>query len=284
MEGEGKDVYSLIQAVKAFGRRVVLVSQMPWLHKVVTDNALMRKAKPSPFLMAARRAVVARLQHPDPKGDRPDLLSHFVATHGAQPDLMDLKQVMVSASGNLAAGGFSPGVVFDTLCRFLVRCPEAQEKLFAELQGAHVPVLAPFNQIRALPYLEGVIREAQRLHLGSAFILQRVTGQAGLDLPNGVHLPPGTKVGCPAEAVNKDPVVFGSDPQEYRPERWMRKGNEDVDAFERRRNLMDQTELTFGQGSRTCIGKNVFSLEVFKVLVSLMLQFQVSTCVLQRHR
>lgn len=282
MEGDGKDVYSLIPAVKAFGRHVVLLSNVPWLHTILTNNLLIRKVKPSPFLLASQGAVKTRLQYPDPKGSRPDLLSHFVATHGAQPELMDIKQVMISAAGNLVAGGFSPGVVFDTLCRFLVRCPEAQDKLFAELQAANVPVLAPFNEIRSLPYLEGVIREAQRLHLGSAFVLQRVAGPQGLKLPNGVHLPPGTKVGCPAEAVNKDAHVFGADPQEYHPERWMRKDGEDVDAFERRRNLMDQTELTFGQGSRTCIGKNVFSLEVFKVLASLMLQFRVSYLLLAK--
>lgn len=275
MDGEGQDAYGLIERVKAFGRYVSLVSHMPWLHTVITNNPVMRKVKPSPFFQVVQEKVANRMRHPDPDGSHPDLLSHFVATHATYPDLMDTKQVTISASGNLIAGGLSPGATFDALCRFLVKYPEAQERLFGELRKAETDKSAQFDDVKHLPYLEGVIREAERLHQGTAFTFQRVTGPEGLNLPTGVHLPPGTKVGCPSLAINRDVRIFGPDASEYRPERWSRRKDEDVDAFEARRKLIDRTDLSFGQGSRTCIGKNIFRLEIFKVLAALLVRFKV---------
>jgi cytochrome P450 len=34
--------------------------------------------------------------------------------------------------------------------------------------------------------------------------------------------------------------------------------------------------LTFGQGSRSCVGKNIVQLEIFKVIASLATRFIVS--------
>lgn len=229
----------------------------------------MRKVKPSPFSLAVRETVQNRIRSSSTQGPHPDLLSHFLATHGTTPDLMDIKQVTISASGNLVAGGFSPAMTFDALFRFLVLCPEAQDKLFTELQAAHIEGPAPFDDIKHLPYLQGVIREAERLHQSVSFSLQRVAGPNGLVLPSGICLPSGTKISCPIDVINQDLKVFGADAREYVPERWWRRKDEDEHSFELRRNLMDRTELTFGQGSRTCIGRNIFRLEIFKVLLHL---------------
>ena len=276
MQGEGRDAYGLIKRVKAFGAYVGLVSQMPWLHKVFQDNPIMRQTRPSPFMAVVGGTVRERLRNPDPEDQpRPDLLSHFVATHAQYP-LMDEKQVLISTSGNMIAGGLSPSSAFDELCRYLVGHPESQDKLFTELKQAQLSLPASYDDVKDLPYLEGTIREAYRLHSSTSFNLQRVTGATGLVLPNGMRIPPRTKVGCPAGAIDQNTNIFGADSDTYRPERWMQKKEENTEAYLERRKLMDKTDLTFGQGSRTCIGKNIAFLEFFKVVATLMAQFKVS--------
>ena len=276
MDGEGHDAYGLVARVQAFGYYVGLVSQMPWLHKVFQDNPLMRKTRPSPFMKAVGGTVQHRLTNPDPEDQpRPDLLSHFVATHGGYPDIMDQKQVFISTSGNLIAGGLSPSKAFDTLCQYLATHPESQDKLYREVQQAQCSMPVSYDQAKVLPYLEGTIKEAYRLHSSTSFNLQRVTGASGLELPNGIQIPPGTNIGCAAGAIDQDIHIFGADADEYRPERWMQGKEETTEAYIERRKLMDKTDLTFGQGSRTCVGKNVAFLEFFKAVATLMAQFKV---------
>lgn len=277
---EGRDAFSLIERVKAFGVYTGTISQMPWLHKIFQDNPLMRKTKPSPFMKAVRSTVNDRLDKADVEKhqeDRPDLLAHFVATHQTHPD-MDRFQVLITASGNLIAGGLSPGKAFNEVCAFLAWHADAQDKLLRELREAGFTDGASFEQLRELPYLEGVIKEAVRLHSSTSFNLQRKVGAAGLELPNGMQLPPDTRVGCPAGAINQDERVFGADAQAYRPERWQRKEGESEAAFVERRKVMERTELSFGHGSRTCIGKNVALMEMFKAVATLFGRFKVRLC------
>jgi cytochrome P450 len=207
--------------------------------------------------------------------DRSDLLSHFIATHAAHPDLMTKEQVTISAAGNFIAGGLSPAATFNELCYYLATTPEAQEKLHAELSAAQCSYPAPFDQVKAIPYLEGIVREAYRLHSSSSATLQRVTGPSGLTLPNGCRLPPGIYVGCPAGTVNRDKGVFGADAEVYNPARWMKGYGEGDAEYEERRKVMERTDLSFGQGSRSCIGKSVAQMEIFKVVAALVGMFKV---------
>jgi cytochrome P450 len=65
--------------------------------------------------------------------------------------------------------------------------------------------------------------------------------------------------------------VFGEDVEVYRPERWEVKGEGD----EQRVKVMNGTMLQFGMGSRTCIGKNISLLEIYKLVPSMLRRFEV---------
>ena len=254
---------------------------MPWLHTIFRENPIARRAKPSPFVALARQRVHDRLDVEEKPAEdtnwlasKPDLLSHFLETHRTNP-LMSRDNVVVMSTSNLVAGGLSPGSTMDRLCHFLARHPQAQELLYKELDGAGISTPAPFDKIQDLPYLDGVIREALRLHGSASLGLQRITGKAGLDLPGGVHLPANTLVMCSAEMNNRDGRLWGDDPDVYRPERWMKCDGEDDEAHQERRARYDRPNLTFGSGSRSCIGKNIAILEILKVVASLTANFQV---------
>ena len=272
---EGRDAYSLIKRVKAFGVYTGIVSQMPWLHKIFQDNPLMRKTNPSPFMKVVHKTVDGRLEKFNVESQsRPDLLAHFIATHQKYTE-MNRRQVLISTSGNLIAGGLSPAKTFNEICYFLATNVQAQDKLLCELKEASCTFPASYDEVRQLGYLEGVIKEALRLHSSTSFNLQRMTGPNGLDLPNGVHIPPQTNIGSPAGAINQEVRVFGADASIYKPERWVQGENESHETYIERRKIMERTELSFGQGSRTCIGKNIALMEMFKAVATLMGQFKV---------
>lgn len=276
MDGPGQDVHGLLGNVHAFGRYVGPVGQAPWLHYVLKDNFLLRKTRPSPYYKAIRAAVDQHLS--DEKSGsaaRTDLLSHFAEANTKNPELMTPEQMTIQAGGNLIAGVLSPGKTFETLFRWLVANEHAQTRLYQEVQDSNVVAPVAFDNTKDLPYLHGIIREAERLHSTASFTLERVSGRDGIDLPNGVHIPSGINVGCSIESVNSDPRVYGTDSDDFNPDRWLQQQGESDKAFTDRLRLIESTNLTFGQGSRTCIGQNLFKLEAFKGLASLSKQFKV---------
>ena len=177
----------------------------------------------------------------------------------------------------IVAGALSPSVVLDTMFHFLTTHPEAQRRLHAEVTNAGCTYPVSLEQADRLPYLEGVIREALRTHSIASLNLERVTGPSGLDLPSSHRIPPGISIGVNSGAMNMNKEIFGADATEYKPERWMRAETESEEAFTERRQAMDRTEMTFGQGSRTCIGKDIVHMELFKVMATLIGLFQVRT-------
>ena len=85
-----------------------------------------------------------------------------------------------------------------------------------------------------------------RLHPSVALTMPRIVGDSGLELA-GTVIPPGWKVGMNAAVIGRSQAVYGSDADEFRPQRWLESGGEILDRF----------NLVFGGGTRTCIGKNV---------------------------
>lgn len=103
-----------------------------------------------------------------------------------------------------------------------------------------------YAQATKLPYLNACITEGMRLHPSVGLPLQGYIPPGGATIA-GVYLPEGYRVGINAAVVHYDKDVFGSDAEQFNPDRWI-----DGDAVQ-----MDKAMIPFGAGSRTCIGKNV---------------------------
>lgn len=70
--------------------------------------------------------------------------------------------------------------------------------------------------------------------------------------------------------------MFGDSVDQYIPERWLQQPSEDNSAFEERLRLMKPADMTFGFGSRTCLGKNIGIMETYKTVPSLLKAFDIS--------
>ncbi|EOD46348.1 putative pisatin demethylase protein [Neofusicoccum parvum UCRNP2] len=111
--------------------------------------------------------------------------------------------------------------------------------------------------------------EALRVHPAAGLPLERVVpAPQGLEVC-GERLPPGTVVGCSAWVLHRDERVFGGDVDAFRPERW-------IEAGEERRAEMKNCLFAFGAGARTCIGKNISLLEIYKLVPAVLRSFEIS--------
>ncbi|GME36077.1 FAD binding domain protein [Neofusicoccum parvum] len=118
-----------------------------------------------------------------------------------------------------------------------------------------------------LPYLQAVMKEAMRMHPGVGFVLERVVPAQG-DTLCGIDIPGGTVVGMNAWVIHHDRTVFGNDADVFRPERWLEAPPEQL-------RVMERCFLSFGAGSRSCIGKNISIMEMGKLVPRILRAFDI---------
>jgi cytochrome P450 len=186
---------------------------------------------------------------------------------------------------NLAAGADTTAAALRTIFYLSLKHPTVWKKLSEAVlaapfaQPGSVCLPAPYSQARGIPYLEAVIREALRLYPGNLFPQERVVPPGGLKLPDGRYVPEGTALGFNAYAIHRNKAIWGQDAEEFRPERFFRAEGESEAAFNDRMRLYNDSDLSFGAGSRKCIGMNLAMLEVYKSVATLvaMFDFELAT-------
>lgn len=178
---------------------------------------------------------------------------------------------------NVLAGGDTTSATMRAVVYYLAKTPNAYAKLVSELDNARLSLPAQWADIKGLPYLDAVLREAMRLSPGIALILERVVPAGGYHLPDGRFIPAGTKIGVNPAVTNHDRAVFGPDADDFNPDRWLRNNDEDTIRFEARlRQMRDVADHTFGSGSRICMGRYFAQLELWKLFATLYSVYDVS--------
>lgn len=178
---------------------------------------------------------------------------------------------------NLIAGADTTAVTIRSIFYFCLRQLDVYRKLEAEILSAGFDRgrPAPFSASRQLPYLDAVVREAMRVHPVVAATMERYVPEGGLRLPDGSFVPGGTAIGMNPYIVGRNKTVFGEDVGEFRPERWLPATGEDGEAYRLRLQKMNGADLSFGGGSRICLGRNLALCEVYKVVATLVLRFEI---------
>jgi cytochrome P450 len=172
---------------------------------------------------------------------------------------------------NVNAGSDTISTTLRAIFYYLLKHPSTLERIRSELdtavaEGKISPVFVTWAESNSLPYLHSVILEALRIHPPISLSLERVVPSGGLQLPNGMYIPPGTVVGINPWVLHRDERIFGADASSWRPERWLDQDIEVVKTMER--NL-----LSFGAGKRSCLGKNIAMLELHKIVSALLLRY-----------
>lgn len=244
----------------------------------VTKFGLDRSAERSHDMAIVKEKGLSALQNASQINDNKniDLLSKFTQAQHDHPEFMTDDLVLTSCLSMIFAGSETTAITLSSIFYFLVKHPQVYKKLIAEIDEAvqngtiedtEQNGLITWTESQKLPYLDAVIQESFRMHPAPGLLLERVVPVQGIDIL-GQLIPGGTIVGCNAWVLHRRPEIFGADVDIFRPERW-------TDATGERLKEMKATMFQFGAGARTCIGKNISLLEVYKVVPAFLRRFDI---------
>ncbi|SJX62584.1 related to Benzoate 4-monooxygenase [Sporisorium reilianum f. sp. reilianum] len=205
---------------------------------------------------------------------RPDMLTKFMEAR--DPDTKEkysMKQVLFSASSVMSAGSDTTATSLTIFFGYLLDHPACYAKLRAEineaLESGNLSSPVKYAKGSQLEYLQACIKEALRLSPPISMDLPRYVPQGGAVIGKNPHpIPAGTTVGISPYVLHRNTKAFGTDAEMYRPERWLEGGEEGRKALER-------FNMTFGGGSRACIGKNISLMELSKIIPEILLRYDI---------
>ena len=121
-----------------------------------------------------------------------------------------------------------------------------------------------FDETNAMPYFMACVKETLRYSPSTPMIMPRYVSQNGMEL-NGIWVPERTEVGANPYVIHRNTAVFGEDADLFRPERWLEN--------DERTKTMDKYLMSWGYGTRTCLGKNIAQLETQKLCLQVCTSF-----------
>ncbi|RAL61330.1 hypothetical protein DID88_009466 [Monilinia fructigena] len=170
----------------------------------------------------------------------------------------------------IQAGADTTATALGSTLRFLAITPGSLTKTLNEIRKAEERNLlsTPIKdeETRAhLPYIVGAVKEGLRLNPSAPNWFPRVVPPEG-KIIDGVFVPGGMDVTSNAMVVQRDPDLFGPDPDSFRPERWMEEGK-DVE--------LEHGMFVWGVGPRVCLGKDIAWMEMFKLIPEIIRNFDI---------
>ncbi|KAF4975214.1 hypothetical protein FZEAL_7971 [Fusarium zealandicum] len=296
-----EDVEGIVAYLSKLFLYVAPVGQMPILDSLFLKNPIYLKLSQWGFIDSTfpvarfARARMAERLIPELNSDGglptsetkkspigQDLLSKFITAREARPEFMTDTLVQTMAVSMAFAGSETTAITLSAVFYYLLRNKSCYEKLQKELDDAartgafsdNDSGLVTFAEAQRFPYLHACIQEAFRMHPAPGLPLERIVPPQGAEI-GGNYIKGGTIVGCSAWLIHHRPEIFGPDTEQYKPERWLPDPRGDAEAEEKRIKKMSGMMFQFGMGSRTCIGKNISLLEIYKVVPSLLRRFDI---------
>lgn len=172
----------------------------------------------------------------------------------------------------VGAGSVTTSHVLSTITYHVLANQEILKTLRREIQeiksdDPNLSAQALLVQLEQLPYLTATIKEGLRLAHGIIRRLERVAPDT--TKLQGWTIPPGTVIGMSASMMHINPAFF-PDPQEFRPERWLRS-----DAGLTGLASLKMHFMPFGRGSRICLGMHLAYAELYLTLEAVFRRFEL---------
>ncbi|KAI8300340.1 Cytochrome P450 monooxygenase sdnT [Colletotrichum sp. SAR11_240] len=223
-----------------------------------------------PFFTGVYRQVSRRITNslsgkPVPKNDRKDdFLTDLIQLHKDKPDFSEqyLRRMAIT---NFGAGHETMCSALTSIMSMIGSHPDVQRRVSNEVRASPSDPKSYDNAVR-LAYTQAAIKEAQRLYPVLGMSLPRTVPPEGFTA-HGQFFPGGTTVGCNPVSLHRNMSIFGSDAEEYNPDRWL---DEERDV-----RGMERFNLTWGGGGRMCPGRHLAELVVYKTIPALMEHFDV---------
>ena len=163
-----------------------------YLNAFIDQCVAKRKAEPAAFIKEQEVAI-----HQTEDGSRPqDFLSKWLAFHAEDPTRFTTVNVFVGMISNIVAGSDTTSTTLSGILYYLLKNPHTLAKLRNEIsdfqRNGLVSSPITFKESQAMPYLQAVIKEAQRLHPATGLPMPRVVPEGGATIC-GIFFPQGVR-------------------------------------------------------------------------------------------
>ncbi|KAH7362190.1 cytochrome P450 [Plectosphaerella cucumerina] len=294
---KGCDVGGTISEVDGAIKYSTLVGVIPEIHRwIFRAAALIPAALASGFGLAGRLAIItfveeqvearktsletgiARVDVESRAPDTEDFMDRLLSGQGKQhsPEEM-IRNAAEQGLTSIMAGFDSTALSLTAILYYLLKNPETLAKLREEVLGAASldparPGIVSLKTAMSMPYLQAVVKEGMRVHPGPMLPFFR-TVPAGGAMIAGRFFPEGAVVGMSPWTAHFSKEVYGPDAAVFRPERWLEAEAAAAAGEKERLRRMDSSYMAWGLGTRSCVGKNIALLEMYKLLPRLVGEF-----------
>ncbi|KAH7323306.1 cytochrome P450 [Rhizoctonia solani] len=184
------------------------------------------------------------------------------------------------------AGHETTSTAVSRILDVLAQRPDIQVRLREELRQYFEanPDETHHDALLELPYLDGIVREALRLHPPVAVISRICDEDTVLPLDFPVDTPSGKITGIPIKRgarivmsnafFNRNKSIWGERADEFLPERWIGSKLDEVTQPGSRLPGVYSSMMTFGSGSYACIGFKFAVMEIKVMLAELITNFK----------
>ena len=196
--------------------------------------------------------------------EKPSQQTIFRALLGSDlpPQEKSIERLVDEAKTLIGAGVTTTAHTLETLTYHLLTNVDILATLKAELRSAIPDASQPVSlqKLEQLPYLTAVIKEGLRMAYGASHRLSRVAPDKTMMYKDWV-IPAGTPVSMTNMLTHINPQIF-PEPHRFSPKRWL----------DQSQNL-DKYLMSFGRGTRACIGINLAWAELYIVLATVFRRF-----------
>ncbi|KAL4966673.1 cytochrome P450 [Aspergillus stella-maris] len=270
------DVGDVLAKSKSISRDMQWFYILPWVKRL---QIRMRSCFGSgdivgnPLIPLAVSRVAGRLEdRQSGVKHRGDLLDRLVQVSDSHPDTYGMERLVATTLLLIFSGSDSTSATVAFTIYYLVKHPHILQKLETEILTAQeegrLSNPPKWTDISKLDYLGAVLKEALRLSSVVKHGMDREIGPGGIQLC-GYNLPPGTTVTAWQQTIHYNADLYGKDAQDYRPERWL-------EATPERRQAMEHLAIWFGHGKHVCSGQHLARVNMSKLLVQMVQNFQIS--------
>ncbi|KAH7171295.1 cytochrome P450 [Dactylonectria macrodidyma] len=215
----------------------------------------------------SRRVNAAKRPNP-PKDNRKDLIADLIQLHKSKPGFT-IKYLRRMAMTNFGAGHETMASTLTSIIAMIGSHDKVRARVTDEVLKSATPT--EYSTAIRLPVTQALIKETKRLHPVISMSLPRKVPRGGLYL-HSTFFPPDTTVGCNPVALHRNTEIFGPDSNDFRMDRWLDADLETV------RN-MERFSLSWGGGARTCPGRHLAELVVFKAVPALVKEFEIEASI-----
>ncbi|KAF2106197.1 cytochrome P450 [Lophiotrema nucula] len=226
------------------------------------------------LMCEADRQVTNRENSNAEKGfsGKPDFMQHCLEARYSDGSPLTPTQKRAHVTLLIQAGADTTGTALGSTLRFILTTPGVWKRAQAEIDKADKNGLLSepiqYEETRQhLPYFVACIKEGLRLNPPATNLFARVCPKGGKAI-DGHFIPEGTEITSHAYTVQRNKELYGDDAERFRPERWFGKPDKKNSEFE-------ASQFVFGVGPRVCIGKDVATMELYKLLPEIVRRFDI---------